>query len=61
MIHEVAKPGCKVKAIGCDISIKSDLARVLAECAQYMPFIRGVIQGAMVLQVRIHDLKPDSS
>jgi len=50
---EMAKVGCKVKAIGCDISEESELAKALEACRQEMPPIRGVIQGAMVLKVCI--------
>ena len=50
-VLEMEKAGCNVKAIGCDISDESDLAKALKVCAQEMPPIRGVIQGAMVLQV----------
>lgn len=50
---EMAKVGCKVKAIGCDISEESELAKALEACGQEMPPIRGVIQGAMVLKVCI--------
>jgi len=49
-LAEMEKIGCKVKAIGCDISDESDLARALEVCTREMPRIRGVIQGAMVLQ-----------
>ena len=50
-VAEMEKVGCTVKAIGCDISDESELAKALEDCAQNMPPIRGVIQGAMVLQV----------
>jgi hypothetical protein len=50
---EMEKIGCKVKAVGCDISNESELVNALTICAQEMPPIRGVIQGAMVLQVCI--------
>jgi NAD(P)-dependent dehydrogenase (short-subunit alcohol dehydrogenase family) len=50
---EMEKVGCRVKAVGCDIANESELAKALEECAQDMPPIRGVIQGAMVLQVCI--------
>ncbi|KAI9879283.1 MAG: hypothetical protein M1830_009013 [Pleopsidium flavum] len=49
-LAEMEKVGCRVKAIGCDISDESELAKALGACAQEMPPIRGVIQGAMVLQ-----------
>ena len=50
-LEEMDKLGCKVKAIGADISDKASLSSALLECNQEMPPIRGVIQGAMVLQV----------
>ena len=50
-LSEMDKIGCKVKAIGCDISDESDLQKALDTCVREMPPIRGVIQGAMVLQV----------
>ena len=58
-LAEMAKFGCRVKLAGCDISDESHLARVLRSCVQEMPPIRGVIQGAMVLQVcvRTPDLR----
>lgn len=52
LLAEMKKIGCRVKTIGCDISDESQLAKALESCAQEMPPIRGVIQGAMVLQVR---------
>jgi NAD(P)-dependent dehydrogenase (short-subunit alcohol dehydrogenase family) len=51
--QEMEQIGCKVKAVGCDISNEDALAHALATCAQDMPPIQGVIQGAMVLQVSI--------
>jgi hypothetical protein len=50
-LAEMEKVGCRVKAIGCDISDESGLAMALGACGQGMPPIRGVIQAAMVLQV----------
>lgn len=47
----MGKLGCKVNGIGCDISNALDLAIALKVCARDMPPIRGVIQGAMVLEV----------
>lgn len=51
MIVEMMKRGCKVKAVACDISVDSNLAQAIESCKYDMPPIRGVIQGAMVLQV----------
>ncbi|KAI0572271.1 Polyketide synthase phosphopantetheine-binding domain [Pyrenophora tritici-repentis] len=44
--------GCCVVAISCDVSNKDDLARTLDRCRtdEKLPPIRGVVQGAMVLQ-----------
>jgi NADPH:quinone reductase-like Zn-dependent oxidoreductase/SAM-dependent methyltransferase len=44
--------GCRVVAISCDVSNKDDLARALEQCRtdEKLPPIRGVVQGAMVLQ-----------
>jgi NADPH:quinone reductase-like Zn-dependent oxidoreductase len=50
-LDELRSSGCKVMAKSCDISGEADLARVMDECAQAMPSVRGVIQGAMVLKV----------
>lgn len=52
-LAEMEKDGCRVKFAGCDISDESQLAEVLRSGAQEMPPIRGVIQGAMVLQVYV--------
>ena len=50
---EMEKVGCRVKAVGCDVSDAGDLAEALATCKEDMPPIRGVVQGAMVLEVCI--------
>lgn len=43
--------GCRVVALSCDITSKDDLTRALRACeSQQLPPIRGVVQGAMVLQ-----------
>ena len=44
--------GCRVVAISCDVSKKDDLARALRTCEnqERLPPIRGIVQGAMVLQ-----------
>jgi NADPH:quinone reductase-like Zn-dependent oxidoreductase/ubiquinone/menaquinone biosynthesis C-methylase UbiE len=44
--------GCRVVAISCNVSNKDDLARALCTCEsqERLPPIRGVVQGAMVLQ-----------
>ena len=44
--------GCRVVAISCDVSSNDDLARDLRTCEvqEQLPAIRGIVQGAMVLQ-----------
>lgn len=42
--------GCEAVARNCSVSDRSDLQRVLRECAG-MPPIKGIIQGAMALEV----------
>ena len=49
-LAELEQAGCKVRAVGCDVSDESQTAWALQSCAD-MPPIRGVIQGAMVLHV----------
>ena len=49
-VAAMEKAGCAIKTVGCDISNSSDLSNALTSCSQDMPPIRGVIQGAMVLQ-----------
>ena len=49
-LAELGQAGCQVRAVGCDVSDEAQVARALQSCAD-MPPIRGIIQGAMVLQV----------
>ncbi|KAH7019732.1 putative FSP1 [Ilyonectria destructans] len=50
-VQGLAKAGCRVEAISCDISRDDDLTQALRTCqAIGLPAIRGVIQAAMVLQ-----------
>ncbi|KAH8799819.1 hypothetical protein F5884DRAFT_905307 [Xylogone sp. PMI_703] len=55
-LAEMAKVGCRVKTVGCDVANEAALAEVLRTCAQDMPPIRGVVQAAMVLQDSILEL-----
>ena len=43
--------GCNVHICKCDVSQRAELQKVLDECASTMPPIKGVIQGAMTLDV----------
>ncbi|CAI7652959.1 unnamed protein product [Penicillium glandicola] len=51
-VSQLREAGSRVTAISCDVSNKDDLAKALRICEQDLKFppIRGVIQGAMVLQ-----------
>ena len=50
-VANLERAGCRVALHDCDITHIQTLARVIKQCRQNMPPIRGVIQGAMVLQV----------
>ena len=43
--------GCNVHICKCDVSQRAELRKMLDECASTMPPIKGVIQGAMTLDV----------
>jgi KR domain len=43
-----------INIVACDISNYQELELTLYKCSQDMPPIRGVIQGAMVLKVKIY-------
>ena len=58
-VTEMEKLGCRTRAIGCDISDALQLAKALDPCLQEMPPIRGIIQGAMVLQVSMQRLNTE--
>ena len=49
-VEELREAGCRVEAISCDVSIAGHLAQAVRACEKGLPPIRGVIQGAMVLQ-----------
>lgn len=49
--EEMQHMGCKIYPVACDISDSVSMARAMEDCRNNMPPIRGVIQGAMVLQV----------
>lgn len=50
-VAELEDAGCRVKAISCDVTDPIDLSGALGICAEEgFPQIKGVIQGAMVLQ-----------
>ncbi|RYP73024.1 hypothetical protein DL771_003892 [Monosporascus sp. 5C6A] len=51
-VSHLREAGCRVVAISCDVANNEDLTRALDTCErdQRLPPVRGVIQGAMVLQ-----------
>lgn len=49
-IKEMDAAGVRTSILKCDISNEERLSEALAETLKYMPPIRGVIQGAMVLK-----------
>lgn len=49
--EEMQHMGCKIYPVASDISDSVSMARALEDCRSNMPPVRGVIQGAMVLQV----------
>ncbi|KAK8010514.1 hypothetical protein PG990_009479 [Apiospora arundinis] len=46
---EAEHPGARIEVVGCDITDEADLSLALKHCADNLPPIRGVIQGAMVI------------
>lgn len=50
LVSGLREAGCRVFALNCDVTDKDDLARALRIYGSELPPIRGVVQGAMVLQ-----------
>lgn len=55
LTQELAKMGVKTAIYAADVSDKTAMANMLAQCAAEMPPIRGVIQSAAVLEDSIYD------
>jgi short-subunit dehydrogenase involved in D-alanine esterification of teichoic acids len=51
-LEELKATGCNIMVSNCDVAVTEELNAVLEKCKEAMPPIRGVVQGAMVLQVR---------
>ena len=51
LVNSLEERGVKVKVIKCDVADSENLNMLLDTCSTDMPPVRGVIQGAMVLQV----------
>ncbi|KFY81215.1 hypothetical protein V499_00041 [Pseudogymnoascus sp. VKM F-103] len=52
-IKELEVAGVRSAVLMCDITHEAKLAKLLAEALEFMPRIRGVIQGAMVLKDQV--------
>ncbi len=48
-IAELARQGCAVKAVACDVADREALRKALAEIRGGMPAIRGIVHAAMVV------------
>ena len=57
-VEVLKRPGVVITVRKCDVTDKDGLSSVLQDCVQTLPPIRGVIQGAMVLKVRIGTIFP---
>lgn len=51
-VDELRRKGVNVVVYECDVSILSQLAKVMESCTETLPPIRGIIHAGMVLQVR---------
>ena len=57
LVRTAKAEGCNLLVRNCDVSSESDLAKLLAYCCSAsLPPIRGAINCAMVLDVRLHPL-----
>ena len=52
LVRRIEEQGSKVKVVKCDVANTQDLNTQLDSVTADMPPVRGVIQAAMVLQVR---------
>jgi NAD(P)-dependent dehydrogenase (short-subunit alcohol dehydrogenase family) len=51
LVKELTAEGARIAAYACDLSDEDRLRLVLRDVSRDLPPIRGVIQGAMVIQV----------
>ena len=51
LIEELKSKGARILAFACDLGDCTAFKLVVEECGRVLPPIRGVVQGAMVLQV----------
>ena len=52
LVKDLEQAGATIKVEACDVSNPGQLENTLKGCSRSLPPIRGVMQGAMVLQVR---------
>ena len=52
-VEALRRPGVVVTVHKCDVADAKSLSTVIHACAQTLPPIRGIVQGAMVLQVSL--------
>ncbi|KAL9091407.1 MAG: hypothetical protein Q9165_004793 [Trypethelium subeluteriae] len=55
LVEDLAQMGTRVTIKNCDVGVREDLARVIKDCEQELPPIRGVVHGAMHLENRIFE------
>ncbi|KAL9069654.1 MAG: hypothetical protein Q9157_006082 [Trypethelium eluteriae] len=55
LVEELAQMGTRVTIKKCDVGVREDLVRVIKDCEQELPPIRGFIHGAMHLENRIFE------
>lgn len=53
LLDELRAQGVQVEAPACDVAVALSLSRTLSQCEATMPPIKGCIQAAMVLRVRV--------
>ena len=51
LVKELESQGARIMTPCCDVSDKDALSKVLKDCSEWMPPIKGCIQGSMVLRV----------
>jgi hypothetical protein len=53
MVIELESKGCRIHIYTCDVTDRARLVEVIKECKATLPPIKGCIQGAMILKVRV--------
>ena len=50
---DLKKHGATLHVMTCDVSDEASVGKAIEQCKKNLPPIRGVVQGAMVLRVRL--------